>query len=110
MTNSNLINNIDFHNGTIAFSDLYVDLNIPAYQQSDKLKEDLLQITYPNNILIDMGWYPSFSPEGSFRTLIIKDYDWENPVFCRETSDILELIEILRCAADMARDISAATS
>ena len=88
-----MINNIDFGSGIIK---KYIDFNIneeqPLHKQIYVLKEDLIQIIYENNYLIDVGWYPEFSEKGNFIVSLIKDYKWDNPVLqkiCRDL-DLLE--------------------
>ncbi|MBF7091206.1 hypothetical protein IUY40_06610 [Flavobacterium sp. ALJ2] len=41
------------------------------------LKEDMLQVIYPKNYLLDVGWYGSMN---SYIIYIIRNNDWENPV------------------------------
>ena len=62
------------------YIDFDVNRDIPLETQIDLLKEDLLQVCYDNNYLIDIGWYPEFDEEGAFRVYVIKDYQWDNPV------------------------------
>lgn len=33
----------------------------------DSLKEDMLQVEYPENILLDVGWYPSLTRKELFK-------------------------------------------
>jgi hypothetical protein len=47
----------------------------------DYLKEDMLQIRLPGNILIDVGWRPSFEGEGNFYITAVKNDDWTDPLF-----------------------------
>ena len=61
-----MFNHIDFKSGTIKFLD-----------NSEYLKEDLLQVEYPNGFIIDVGWY---GEKNGFIVNVIKDSDWENPV------------------------------
>lgn len=61
-----MFQNVEFKNGKVLYIDNY---NI--------FKEDLLQVEYANNYLLDVGWY---GEENGFIICIIKDYDWENPI------------------------------
>lgn len=61
-----MFENVDFKKGKI----LYID-------DCKDLKEDLLQVQYANNYLLDVGWY---GEENGFIIYIIKGYDWENPI------------------------------
>ncbi|ONI40460.1 hypothetical protein AN639_12035 [Candidatus Epulonipiscium fishelsonii] len=37
--------------------------------------EDIFQIQ-KDNILIDLGWYPMYDPEGTYRIEVVKNLDW----------------------------------
>lgn len=57
----------------------------------EHLKEDLLQIEYHNNLILDLGWYPSFNKKGAFSISIIKDFDWENPIKIQKCNSFEDL-------------------
>jgi len=69
--------NVDFGTGKITFLD-------------DTQKEDMLQVEYPNNFLLDMGWY-----QDRYIIYIIQDFDWEHPVKQYETTDRKQLPDLL---------------
>ncbi|PSL47546.1 hypothetical protein CLV51_102403 [Chitinophaga niastensis] len=98
---SNLINQyINFKNGVITYNELSeLDLEKTLKEQIDLLKEDMLQVEYKNNILLDVGWFPSFSLKGSFRITIVQNFDWESPLRLKKTKKLNELIEILNSEA-----------
>ncbi len=87
-----MFENLDFTPGRVTYNDLCINLELPLVDQTNALKEDLFQVEYDKNYVLDIGWYPSFSPLGSFRILIVKDFDWENPVFERVCCTIDELV------------------
>ena len=64
----------------------------------DSLKEDMLQVEYPENILLDVGWYPSFDPEGTFQVRVVKDFQWDVP----------EAIFFAKTIGDLALEIAKA--
>lgn len=75
----------------------------------EDIDEDLLQIAYNNGYIVDVGYYGSFG--GSFgngkikkpRVYVIKDADWENPVYTRETElNKQQLIEAIIQAIEIA--------
>lgn len=76
----------------IIFNDLIIDENKEIFEQLDNLKEDLFQAQYKDETL-DIGWYPSFSKNGRFIISIIKDLDWENPIFKKEVREIEDLLK-----------------
>ncbi|RNB92476.1 hypothetical protein EDM56_01925 [Brevibacillus fluminis] len=51
-------------------------------------KQDLLQVENKRSrIIVDLGWYPDFCSEGSFRLVIVRDYQWDEPIHSIQTSD-----------------------
>lgn len=73
--------NINLRNGILVYDDFNINPDIPLQEQVFELGEDLLQIQYENNIVIDVGWYPGFDPLGNFTIYIIKDCDWDHPLY-----------------------------
>jgi hypothetical protein len=81
--------NFDWQSGTVAFWDLdEINEAQSLNAQIEHLKEDLAQISFPDLITIDLGWYPSFDPKGEFKIVVIHKGDWENPIFRSEAKDI----------------------
>jgi hypothetical protein len=80
-----LLRAIDFKNGEVVFDDFD--------EKREDWGEDLLQVAYPKNILFDVGFYASGSV---FRLYIIKNNDWENPVFKKSTSSLKELLDVIK--------------
>ena len=91
-----MFENIDFGKGVSKkYIDFDVNKDIPLEEQIDLLKEDLLQVNYDNNYLIDVGWYPEFDEEGIFRVSVIKDYQWDNPILQKSCRDLSLLDEYM---------------
>ena len=88
--------NADLYPGNIAFSDLELDIDIPFEQQIDALKEDMLQVIFPFNLILDLGWYSIDTEKGCFQVRVIKEWDWENPIYYNESDNIIGLISIYR--------------
>lgn len=65
----NPFENIEFKSGIVTH--IQNDFSIK------NLKEDMLQVIYPKNYLLDVGWYGSMQ---GYIIYIIKNNDWENPV------------------------------
>lgn len=87
------------HGGKIVFDDLSVlDEKKKIADQIDDLKEDLFQATFSNDRILDIGWYPSFEPTGSFHIKLVFEHDWDNPIF----SDTARSFEKLSIAVEMA--------
>lgn len=58
----------------------------------DELKEDMLQVEYPGGYLLDVGWRPSFNLNGNFYICLIKDFDWDTPIYNGSAKDIVSLL------------------
>lgn len=91
-----MFKDIDFGAGVCRkFIDFEINEDIPLEEQTDLLKEDLLQISYDNNYIIDIGWYPEFDETGCFRVSVINEYQWDNPIFqknCRSIGLVREYL------------------
>ena len=77
---------INFKNGKIAYDDFNIDLLKDIKSQLDFLKEDLLQVSFENNFILDLGWYPEFDINGNFILQVIKHNDWDKPIFKKRIS------------------------
>ena len=53
-------------------------------------KEDMLQVEYPNCILLDMGWY-----QDRYIISVIHNFDWAHPVQQYETTETNQLPTLL---------------
>ncbi|WP_248805110.1 hypothetical protein [Pseudomonas sp. MWU13-2100] len=80
------------HGGTITFDDIsHLNQSVETSLIIDDLKEDLFQATFPFEQIIDIGWYPEFCKNGEFRISLIKDSDWNNPIFSEKAQNWTEL-------------------
>lgn len=82
-----MFKDIDFTPGKI----VYFDFDTDSGESLNKYDEDLLQVKYPKNILLDAGWYTN-----SFVVYVIKNCNWENPVVKKECKDLAELHKALK--------------
>ena len=61
--------------------------------------QDMLQLKFERReLLVDLGWYPDADINGTFRLVVIKHTEWEDPleVFeSRSKKEIVEKIEII---------------
>lgn len=82
--------------GNVTYDEIScLDLTLGVAAQIASLKEDLLQVEYPDNILLDVGWFPSFDIDGHFKVQVIKEGDWENPLWQKDANDYETLIGVL---------------
>lgn len=98
---------IDFKGGKVVHDDFKINCKQPLNEQLDSLKEDLFQVRYSNKTVftIDIGWYPEMDPTGSFITYIIKNFDWENPLFRKKSKSIDRLNKHLKEAITLVNNI-----
>lgn len=78
---------IDFKSGKVIHNEFNIDFSEPLKLQVYNLTQDLLQVEYKNNYILDIGWYPDFDINGSFNIYIIKDYNWENYIYRMQCKD-----------------------
>lgn len=78
---------IDLQSGKITFNEFNIDFGVPYSKQVESLLEDLIQIEYENGYLIDLGWYPEYNPQGKFILQVIRNYNWEKPVYIKDSRD-----------------------
>lgn len=90
--------NIDFKSGKLLYNEFNIIPSRPLEGQEHLLLEDLLQIQYGDNIILDVGWYPEFDISGNFLVQIIKNQDWSAPVFKKACQNIENLIDTLNYA------------
>ncbi|WP_437505446.1 RHS repeat domain-containing protein [Sorangium sp. So ce1099] len=57
------------------------------------LEEDLLALRHePLGATVNVGWYPSMDPDGSFKAELLIGDDWQSPLSTLETRSLSELI------------------
>lgn len=103
-----MFENINFGIGVDKkYNDFYVNKEISLKEQVDLLKEDLFQISYKNNHIIDVGWYPEFSAEGNFRIVVVKDYNWDAVIIEKKCKDLNTLEQFMEeCVKIVQEDIN----
>ena len=104
--NEDLFKMIELLDSKITYNDFFIDEHIPFQEQIYAYKEDLLQITCGDNLLIDVGWYPSMDPKGRFVIYIIQDYDWQHPLTTLRCGTLNDLKKNIESAITMIRKAS----
>lgn len=100
------LKDVDLKKATSLFDSFDVDPNVSFENQEFAFREDLIQVTYPKDYLVDVGWYPEHTSDGSYTVEIIHNRDWENPVYITDTSDFYEMKKCLQNAIDLADSLS----
>lgn len=96
---------IDFSPGKVTYDDFDIDPNITFEEQEFSFKEDMFQVSYGNRYTLDIGWYPDHQKNGKFRIVIIRDYDWMNPVYSKRTKDFKRLYKFVEECAEIVRNL-----
>lgn len=104
MNNYKLSDKIDFSPGRVVYEDWVIQSDLALREQLLNLKEDLLQVEFTQNLVLDVGWFPSFDPQGKFQIRLVHNFDWEQPVFLAETQELDELVTVLAKAVILSRD------
>lgn len=94
----------DWYTGKVVHWDLaHLSPNNSLEAQYEELKEDLAQVQFGQFTLLDVGWYPEFSPEGRFVVSVIRHQNWEEPMLRLECKDMPNLYLAIRSAIEVAR-------
>jgi hypothetical protein len=100
---------IDWGSGSVAFWDLaFLDPKKPLPEQIDDLKEDLAQAHFHGGIVLDAGWFPSFSEDGAFVVRVVRETDWDDPLFLEKSKTVAGLLASIRRAVVIAAAASTA--
>jgi hypothetical protein len=98
-----LLDTLDFGPGIIVFDETHlIQMDELLEAQLGNLKEDLLQVTFPDNMILDLGCYGIYNNDQSpeFMVVVIKAHDWSAPKFLVRTRKINQLEAILQLALD----------
>ena len=94
----------DFTPGRVTQNDFPIEEDILLNEDNDELKEDMLQVVYPQNYTLDVGWYSGIK---KFIVFVVKDYNWEEPIvkiICEDIEgvkkEVLKGISIIRKCID----------
>lgn len=93
MGGKNMFKDLDFHPGKVVFNDFDIDIERPLNEQEFSLKEDILQVNYNDEFIIDIGWYPEFDIKGEFKISVIENFEWDEPIMQKKCNDIKTLHE-----------------
>jgi hypothetical protein len=100
-------NLIDWATGRVAYWALdSLDLTTAIEANLGDLGEDLAQVEYPNGVLLDIGWYPAYSADGAFQVVVVRQADWEAPLFKRRCRTAAELHSTVEAAVEVAKRAS----
>lgn len=96
---------VDFKSGNIIYNEFNIDFTKRYSEQRDCLLEDLLQVKYAQDYLLDVGWYPEYEDRGGFIVQIVKKQNWEKPIYKRSSKNKEELIQSLNNATDIIESL-----
>ena len=87
--------------GDVRFNDLsQIDESSGIEINIESLKEDLLQVVYRNDIILDVGFYPEFDPLGRIVVAVIYQEDWTCPVLTMKTQRLEHIVSIIMLAEE----------
>lgn len=90
-----LLKDIQFKYGKILYLDMGIDLKKKFNEQCWSYKEDMLQIGFGNNYIIDIGWIPGREENGNFILTVVKDFNWHKPLIRKKIKSFIDLKENL---------------
>ncbi len=104
MTRNKISEIVNFAPGRIVYEEWHINEQQKLATQTDYLEEDLLQVTFSGDIILDVGWYPANSDAGQFHVDVIRDANWDEPVFHAEVKNLDVLYSVLGAARQTALD------
>ncbi|MBD5524929.1 MAG: hypothetical protein HDR04_11045 [Lachnospiraceae bacterium] len=87
----------------------FTEYDIDEHGENDsfELHEDLLRLYNEKaNLIIDLGWYPSYDINGNYLLLLVKDFKWDCPlehVSSKSKKEIVTCIEKWVCYGFFAK-------
>jgi hypothetical protein len=81
-------------------ADAQVVGRLPDTSNIHDLTQDMLQVSLPGDVFVDVGWYPDWDPNGSYRIIVFQD-EVENQLeapFC--SRDVQEVRDVLYTTVD----------
>ena len=90
-----MLNAINFRNGQITFDNLLWLTEQDFKEQKNFFGQDLLQVLYFEKYILDVGWYNISNTKGIFIVQVIKDMNWDKPLFIKRVSTLKELRRII---------------
>ncbi len=75
-----LISNNIFYPGKVNYNTFNIDFDKLFVAQEDELNEDLVQVEYKGNYILDIGWYPEGDVNGRIIIQLIRNSEWDNPI------------------------------
>lgn len=91
--------------GRIIYNEYDIDLDRPLEEQEFELTEDLVLIEYSENLMLDIGWYPEFSLDGNLIVKVIKNKEWNKPIFEEMVYSNNQLLSAIKSALDVIENI-----
>ncbi|MCI8649144.1 MAG: hypothetical protein HFG20_03415 [Anaerotruncus sp.] len=72
------------------------DMDLHGKEDAIELNEDLLQLCNDKaKLVIDLGWYPSFDPDGQYLLLLVRNHCWDSPLEKTASKSKTEIISQL---------------
>lgn len=90
------ISNEFFYPGKVTYNVFNIDFNKPFADQLEELNEDLIQIKYGDDYLLDIGWYPEGNENGKIVIQVIYMFQWEKPIIREEVSSLNALLNCIK--------------
>lgn len=90
-----ILEKIDFKKGRVDFNSFDIDFSRPLEEQIWNLNEDLLQVSYvygDDVYILDVGWYPGNDLHGQLRVYVVKNQNWNEPIFAKQSKNETDLV------------------
>lgn len=90
----------NFSPGIVIFNNYDIGVDDELNNDNINLTEDMLQVEFDNELLLDVGWYPGIE---KFIVYVIKYCDWEHPILKIQSNSYNDLKASLDQAMNLIR-------
>ncbi len=99
------LKNITVKSGKLTFDDFDIDPLVSFEKQELSYKEDIIQMNFGKSIIVDVGWYPEFEPDGFFSIEVILDENWDEPIYKKQCKSLEDMKKYLQEAINLADEM-----
>jgi hypothetical protein len=89
---SYFISQIDLQDGKILYNNFFIDPTLSYEDQPESYRGDLVQIDFGSTYYAHLGWTPEYNPSGYFEIHVIKNNNWDKPVWLKKTKIFNDMI------------------
>ena len=100
-----LIRDEFFAPGKVVYNTFNIDYAKPFIEQLVELNEDLIQVEYGSEYILDIGWYPEGDENGRIIIQLVHNNKWDKPIVREEQIEKNSLLLSINKIISMVRKL-----